>query len=160
MDDLLKQLVQQAAVVGAMVTITISPPSFFDDESDAPKPERDDAVRAEPDDGVAYATKDAEYRSAIYAGAFRHGDRVMLVTSLETFLDDDKANRDRPTRLERGELAIELRSYRGPIEEGYIIGVSTYSDGSPPSYLVRYRAGDGCQRESWHSEGALVAYPG
>lgn len=41
-------------------------------------------------------------------------------------------------------------------ETGTIIGRAEY-DTSEPSYLVRYKAGDGRQVESWWSESAIVA---
>lgn len=41
-------------------------------------------------------------------------------------------------------------------EEGVVIGRGEYTF-MPPQYLVRYRAGDGCQHECWWTEEALVA---
>ena len=41
-------------------------------------------------------------------------------------------------------------------EEGVIIGRGEYTF-MPPQYLVRYRAGDGCQHECWWTEEALAA---
>lgn len=40
-------------------------------------------------------------------------------------------------------------------EQGEVIGRAEYS-GAEPSYLVRYRAGDGRQVEVWQSESAIA----
>jgi hypothetical protein len=41
-------------------------------------------------------------------------------------------------------------------EKGIVIGRAEYTHGEN-TYLVRYAAGDGCQRESWFGESALAA---
>lgn len=51
-----------------------------------------------------------------------------------------------------------LQPYRQPIEAGEVIGRAEYKI-SPPSYLVRYRCGDGRQIESWIDEEALALDP-
>lgn len=40
-------------------------------------------------------------------------------------------------------------------EEGDVVGRAQYQHGEN-SYLVRYRAADGCQRQSWFEESAIV----
>ena len=40
-------------------------------------------------------------------------------------------------------------------EEGVVVGRAEY-DHSEDSYLVRYQAADGCQREAWFMESALA----
>lgn len=42
-------------------------------------------------------------------------------------------------------------------EQGEVIGRSEFSNGSCPSYLVRYKAGDGRQNEVWWNSDALEA---
>lgn len=53
-------------------------------------------------------------------------------------------------KYELGQLVTLSRSD----EEGEIIARAEYST-SEPSYLVRYRAGDGRQVENWWSESAI-----
>ena len=45
-------------------------------------------------------------------------------------------------------------SLKHSTETGEVIGRAHY-DNSEPTYLVRYRAADGCQRESWWAESAI-----
>ena len=42
-------------------------------------------------------------------------------------------------------------------EQGTVIGRSEFNNGSCPSYLVRYKAGDGRQNEVWWTGDALEA---
>ena len=41
-------------------------------------------------------------------------------------------------------------------EEGDVIGRAEYSNGAPPSYLIRYRSADGNQVEVWWTEDAIA----
>ncbi len=89
----------------------------------------------------------------------------MLVTSLSAFeaiKEADKAEKLAALEAEEtpGELAkLGLFEIGQVVEHGHVIGIGVYANGSPPSYLVRYRAADGRQTEQYHSEDALVEYP-
>lgn len=94
---------------------------------------------------------------------FLMGAAVMLLTSLPDYeaCERNKA-RDVPEPSDEsadGLLAGISFEGHAPIEAGHVIGISVYANGALPSYLVRYRAGNGMQTEAWHSEDALIADP-
>jgi hypothetical protein len=62
-----------------------------------------------------------------------------------------------PTELAQSVFAFELGDdvgFQYSAETGKVIGRIEYSN-KPPQYLVRYEAGDGCQREIWMDGDAI-----
>jgi hypothetical protein len=53
------------------------------------------------------------------------------------------------------DLGAQVRMIQSE-EQGRVIGRAEF-DHSEPTYLVRYRAADGCQRESWWAQSAVAA---
>lgn len=63
---------------------------------------------------------------------------------------------DRQAELEKG-FGTMTRLFAGTVEEGTVVGRGEYID-APPSYLVSYRNGAGCDREEWFPERRLATW--
>lgn len=88
--------------------------------------------------------------------AFELGEKVMLVTSVPVAAER-AAEDERIAAVERDGARIEYaRLSVGMIENGEVIARAEYQNGAPPSYLIRYRDGTGCQVEAWFTEDAIV----
>jgi hypothetical protein len=66
------------------------------------------------------------------------------------------ARKERHVSKFKFELSEKVR-LAGSTEHGEVRGRAEYVDRGPPSYLVRYVAGDGRLVESWWNEDALEA---
>lgn len=84
---------------------------------------------------------------------------VVLVTSAQMVMEDLQDEADEaaaPAKQDEGDELAGLAKVRmGIIEEGEVIGRAQYVN-ADPSYFVRYKAGDGCQKENWFTEDALT----
>lgn len=175
-DTLVAILGALASAAGCSVTLTVTPAGYFDDEPDAPAapaaPEFAEVEERRETDGEAVTVAAMKSYFEVRQPVFHYQQRVVLATSLPAFheaeaerIDDEREDKARAAANSEGRTIAfarpitRLRSFSRPVEEGTIIGISTYCNGSLPSYLVRYRAGDGRQVEQWHSEDAIVAMP-
>lgn len=113
--------------------------------------------RAEGSDKPA-ASVDAHFEQfEIRPAKYNFGDMLMLRTSVEAWQAQQRNEERDAMPISGGARFAELTP---PIEAGRCIGISTFCNGGMPSYLIRYRAGDGRQVEEWHNEAAVVAHPG